>query len=434
VGQVSAGCASRDITPPPGLDIAGSLSPIPSQGTGDPLVCKALVLDDGSSRAALVAADLLGLERSEVLRTRQLVAARTGIPAEAVMLSCTHTHQGPTSIHYSACRWPGEYMAELPGKIADAVASAAQAVEAVEWGHTVAREGSVGHYRRVRLADGRVRNTWQLPSDAGPTTPLGEIDPDLPILALRAAEGLRALVLNYSCHATCAGDGRWSANYPGRLAAELAETLGLESGRVLYTAGAAANVNPAGPYRDARDFGRQLASVVPPSLPSVAWRRTARLVARERPLRLPARERPARFPFDEVDAVWNNTGSQLGAALALKYYADEWVKMVRRGPVPEETALQVIALDDLAFVSIPGELFVELGREIERRSPFACTAIVTLANDWVGYLPHRRAFEEGGYETLYASQSRLAPEAGELVVEAAVRLLAEARAAVEAAR
>ena len=64
-----------------------------------------VVLDDGSSRAALVAADLLGLERSEVLRIRELVAARTGIPAEAVMLACTHTHQGPSSIHYSACRW-----------------------------------------------------------------------------------------------------------------------------------------------------------------------------------------------------------------------------------------------------------------------------------------------------------------------------------------
>ena len=102
---------------------------------------------------------------------------------------------------------------------------------------------------------------------------------------------------------------------------------------------------------------------------------------------------------------------------------------------------KALVLDDgatraalVALVAIPGELFVELGREIERRSPFACTVIVTLANDWVGYQPHRRAFDEGGYETLYASQSRLAPEAGELVVEAAVRLLVETRAAVEAAR
>ncbi|HEY3080671.1 MAG TPA: hypothetical protein VGM69_12320 [Chloroflexota bacterium] len=88
----------------------------------------------------------------------------------------------------------------------------------------------------------------------------------------------------------------------------------------------------------------------------------------------------------------------------------------------------MIALDDVALVAIPGELFVELGREIERRSPFPLTLLVTLANDWVGYIPHREAFDEGGYETIFASQSRLAPEAGETVVEAAVALLQEAAA------
>jgi len=273
-----------------------------------------------------------------------------------------------------------------------------------------------------------MRNTWQLPDEHGRLTPLGEIDPDLPILGFRAGQSLRGLVLNYSCHATCAGDGRWSANYPGYLAASLASTLGVDPGRVLYTPGAAANTNPTEAYRDAADFGAKLASAVVTALPEIAWRSEGRLVARERGLTLPPR-RVEEFPYEQVEAVWRNRGGELGFALALRYYAEEYVRLVGRGPVPDETALQVIALDDVALVAIPGELFVELGREIERRSPFRLTLLVTLANDWVGYIPHREAFDEGGYETIFASQSRLAPEAGETVVEAAVALLQEAAAA-----
>lgn len=119
--------------------------------------------------------------------------------------------------------------------------------------------------------------------------------------------------------------------------------------------------------------------------------------------------------------------TQLNFARVVKYYADEYAKLVERGPVPVETAIQVIALGDVAFVAIPGELFVELGREIQRRSPFAHTVVVTQANDWAGYIPHRAAFDEGGYEVIFASQSRFAPEAGDLVVDAAVALLEDCR-------
>jgi neutral ceramidase len=284
-------------------------------------------------------------------------------------------------------------------------------------------ERTVGHYRRVRLTDGRVRNTWQLPADAQIEAPLGEVDPEVAILGFRSAVGPKATVLNYACHATCRGDGRWSANYPGALAGSVGPAIGLSPEAVVYTAGAAANTNPT--IEDPTACGETLARAVAPAWPTIDWRGRGSLVVRERAVTLPHR-RVDRFPYEHVDAVWNNHSSPLGFALALKYYADEYVKLLRRGPVDEDTTLQVLALDEVALVAIPGELFVELGREIKQRSPFPRTLIVTLANDWIGYLPHRAAFEEGGYETIYASQSRLAPEAGEVLVEAATALLKEA--------
>jgi hypothetical protein len=61
-----------------------------------------------------------------------------------------------------------------------------------------------------------------------------------------------------------------------------------------------------------------------------------------------------------------------------------------------DVEVQVIALgDDVAWVSVQGEFFVELGMEIKRRSPFRQTIIVELANGTIGYIPTRRAFDDG---------------------------------------
>ena len=46
-----------------------------------------------------------------------------------------------------------------------------------------------------------------------------------------------------------------------------------------------------------------------------------------------------------------------------------------------------------------------------------------LANDYVGYVPTRQAFKEGGYEVMTARTSHLAPETGQMMVGAALALL-----------
>jgi hypothetical protein len=94
----------------------------------------------------------------------------------------------------------------------------------------------------------------------------------------------------------------------------------------------------------------------------------------------------------------------------------------RAHDVPEElpTWVQALRIGDQALVGVPGELFVELGLAIKQRSPFAQTMVLELANDSVGYLPTRRAYEEGAYEP---EASLFAPGVGEQIVEAAVGLL-----------
>ena len=83
----------------------------------------------------------------------------------------------------------------------------------------------------------------------------------------------------------------------------------------------------------------------------------------------------------------------------------------------------VIALGkEIAWVSLPGEIFVELGLAIKKRSPFAQTFLVELGNEDIGYIPDRRSYAEGNYEP---ESARCAAGSGERLVEAAVRLLGE---------
>jgi hypothetical protein len=94
----------------------------------------------------------------------------------------------------------------------------------------------------------------------------------------------------------------------------------------------------------------------------------------------------------------------------------------RRGK-PHRVEVQAIALgNDVAWVSLPGEVFVELGLAIKKRSPFPQTFIVELANENIGYIPDRRSYAEGNYEP---ESARCAAGSGEKLVDVAVRLLDE---------
>jgi hypothetical protein len=104
----------------------------------------------------------------------------------------------------------------------------------------------------------------------------------------------------------------------------------------------------------------------------------------------------------------------------------------RGSPGPSATAqaagatlpleVQVITCGDAAIVGLPGEIFLELGLDLLRRSPFRFTLTLELANDACGYIPPRRAYDEGGYEV---EAARFEAGTGEALVDAAVGLVGQ---------
>ncbi len=70
---------------------------------------------------------------------------------------------------------------------------------------------------------------------------------------------------------------------------------------------------------------------------------------------------------------------------------------------PLSVEVQVISLgDDLAWVGLPGEIFVDLGLQVKQGSPFRQTMIAELANGSIGYVPNRVAYPQGNYEVVSA--------------------------------
>ena len=98
----------------------------------------------------------------------------------------------------------------------------------------------------------------------------------------------------------------------------------------------------------------------------------------------------------------------------------------------EEVEIQVMALGDVAIVGFPVELFTDFGRRVKTESPFPDIVTATLANGWHGYAPTLEAFARGGYEPRFAYPSRLAPEAGDRMADAALELLQRLSSSVNA--
>ena len=89
---------------------------------------------------------------------------------------------------------------------------------------------------------------------------------------------------------------------------------------------------------------------------------------------------------------------------------------------PFEFDIQVIGLGrDIAWVALPGEVFVELGLSIKAASPFRQTNVVELAGGG-HYDPTRSAYAEGQYEAI---ETPFAEGAGDMLVTTAIRLLTE---------
>jgi hypothetical protein len=127
-----AGFAKEDITPRVGVELCGFGPYLHrySIAVRDRLWARAMAVAVGEKTLVVVGLDLAGVRHGTTTRVRELIGARTGIPPDCIMLSCTHTHSGPATRPITG--W-GEmdppYLEILPHRIARAVTEAVSRME-----------------------------------------------------------------------------------------------------------------------------------------------------------------------------------------------------------------------------------------------------------------------------------------------------------------
>lgn len=434
------GHAAVDITPPPQMPFQVPMRPpfqvVPATGKHDPLQAKAVVIEGGGVRAAIVACDLTSIPVHIIQEARARVARICSVPPENVMISATHTHTGPNirprffqNASAEQKRVAAEYLARLPELMAESVRRAEQALTEAKLSAAIGEVPGVAFNRRFLMKDGTVVSNPHKGRDdllVNVARPAGPTDLALPVLYAESAAGQPlATMLNFAIHLDTTGGTEYSADFPHQVARLLADVKG--AGMLThFTMGAAGNINHyylLDPARVRRTKGFDEAARIGTLVAAEVIRAYERLQPlRPVPIKVSREVLTLRILEEKAPALAKQFGN------GPEFHDGEMMVRLRDGKYTFEGEVMVITVgDELAFVGLPGEMFVELGLAIKQNSPYRFTFINTLANGAIGYVANRKAYGEGSYGAAAAS-TRSHPGTGEALVDSAVRQLIALRA------
>jgi neutral ceramidase len=434
-GGLHSGAAMADITPDRSVFLFG-YPHVPRWSTGvhDPLTSSALFLRNGDARALIIANDLIFVGKPLARDVRQRIAARTGVPAESIVLTATHTHSGPITVdHVSNSHDPvvpkadAGYLRWLAERLVEVGCAAVAAAAPAEIGFAVARASGVGTNRH---------------------DPTGPADPEVPVLLVRSRgdKAPIACMLSYAMHTTVLHEDSTliSGDFP-HFTREYLRTHGVVPARcpILYHNGASGNQSPrhvtrGNTFAEAQRLGELLGKSVVEALRSVKFESDAAI--RTGTARVPlkprdfgslekAREhaRKTRARFDSLRAA-NAPRTEVRTAECDWFGAEESVALSEAAASGQlqkavESCLPMeivgIRIGAWRFAFWPGEFFVEYALEVRQRCPGAF--VVTMTNgELQGYIVTPEAAARGVYESTNAI---FAPENGRSVVDATVDLL-----------
>jgi neutral ceramidase len=440
---LQAGIAFVDITPPIPFRMSGYFYERLSTGTKDPLQARAIVFQQGNETAALVFCDVVGVPYDVASPARKKASEATGIPAEHIAVTGTHTHTGPLyfmplyeHFHGRAVEKHGNdpydaapYRESLVNRITEAVKQAKAALAPVELKSGYAHEDKISFNRRFHMKDGSVR--FNPPAQSPDIIrPAGPIDPQVGIVVLQkpGATAPSAAIVSFAMHLDTTGGTLYSADYVKSLDDRLKESFGPDF-KVLFGTGTCGNIN----HRDVSKIEQRNAD----TLGAILADKTAAAINNGEinsggPPALASRSTKVPAPLQ------SNTPDQVAKAKAVMPRVGERgtpfleaveacrimdIEHLKNTGYPGVLEVQAFRLDpQTAIVTLPSEIFVEIGLAIKAASPFKTTLVIELANDDLAYTPTKQAFAEGSYEI---TNSRVVPGTGEKLAEAAIGLLKE---------
>mgnify|MGYP005844807365 CR=1 FL=1 len=414
------GTSVTDITPAPGVELSGFAARIqPSTTVLDRLYARALCVEDGAERLLWIHSDLIALEREAVSACREWARRQLGLAERQVLITATHTHSGPATIHLQqAGTYDADYVSWLQGRFFEVACAAAAALHPCEVVHT---EG------RLDLAVDRRKRAS------------AHTDPRVGAVGFRRMDGVfSATVVNYAMHAVALGPANRaiSGDVPGQAARILAQRLP-GAPVTLVTNGACGNLNPPRenvPFVQVETWGRQIANAVvdrllaAAPLPMASFRTASRTVP---------------IPLEVLDEVQIDARAAraLDDARSLAEWGDKYrravegwrramLERVRAGntAAARDAELFAVRIGEVVLLGLNAEVFSEFTDWL-RTATGSTVYVVGYANGDMGYIPTRAAYEEGGYEVdvahIFYLDFRLQPGGLEQLATHATELVRE---------
>jgi neutral ceramidase len=387
--ELRAGVATVDITPPVGYAMwgYGARHDKPSVGVLDPLHARALVLDTGGERIAIVALDLgRAPPRQSTAVIEKAVKSEAGV--NHIFLVGSHTHHGPV---IEVDTWPNpehSYVRDLEKKLSAVIVEAAKSLQPARLG-----------IASKEVPYNRNRHTKREPP----------VDREFLVLRIDSMDGKPiAYAVNFAAHPTMydAKMMKFSADFPGALS----ELVQKETGApCLFLQGAAGDMSTnrgsaPGPVEYGQMLGREvlaLARTIQSTSPKEGTLQVAEDTFRFKS-RVDLKNPAIRMIF--VKAFYPDLEA---------FYEREYKEGVR----PRMTT----ALLDgrIGIVGVSGEFFCGHSLALKRRARLEHVLFLGYCNDYQQYFPTIEAASEGGYGA-EAGVSTAEVGAGERMIDRAL--------------
>jgi len=421
-GILKAGAAKIDFTP------AESELPQNSFGILDHVYSRAIVVSNGTTKAALVTADVGGVHDPIYLKVIERAEKELGIPAKNIIITSTHTH--------SSGRIPSDVLGE---KIFASIKEADASLQPARMGYG-AGESYINVNRNMFNHD---RLTWW----EGPNYD-GISDKTVAVIYFETLEGDPiAVYYNYAMHAVVAGNlDMVSGCVPGASSRYIEESMHDQIVAV-WSTGACGDQNPiffqqTFDLRDIRiaDYaarGEDISNKMPPG--GTGMDRTnpkvARLMEEQKQMLLTMGQmlgeevkhvirNMRRFETNVAINCGNKTVSVPGRRL-LNREGRAGYEGRYEDTDPVQIRLCMVMIDDIPVTSVNGEVFNAIAIRLKKESPFARTMMATVSNGGgAGYIPNDEAF---GFQTFEVIGARYKPGYAEsAIVNGLLDLIREA--------
>ncbi len=427
---MKCGFAKVDITPKVGAHLAGYPHVRVSEGIADPLYIRALSFEEGEGVVFMVF-DTMSLVTETAAEIRRQVADALGWRIDQVHVAATHTHYAP---HTRCGESPetDEFALSLPGKAVQAAKEALADAQEGSFRFATGTVPGISFIRRYRMKDGSVRTN---PGRHNPdiVEPASEADETLQLLRIVREKG-DILLVGFQVHPDVRRGLEVSADYPGVVCSTLDNAL--PGTHTIYFNGTCGDLNHVDvhcPEWDSNEgqeqidhMGRTIAGRVLELYTKARPVESGKVATAETRLALPQRSfGPERLPLAQDYIRWHEAGEKE----KIPYKGMEYITAITearqivwraQGGTHAPAPVCAAAMGDVAVVTVPGEGFCEIGRQLRQRSGKKATFVLNTANAYEGYFPTRDAYEVGGYEKQI---SHYLPGVAETITDTGVSLL-----------